>query len=85
MKIKGDSASLWGVKGQMNRIWHTKLSAFYLPLSSFNFSYLLISIVLRFELEVSLRMVAYGAHLGSLLAYADVSAVAALPDAVTLA
>ena len=44
-----------------------------------------ISIVLWLDLEVSLRVVAYGANLGSLLTYADVSAVAALPDAVALA
>ena len=45
----------------------------------------LLLIIFGFELEVSLRMVAYGAHLGSLLAYAHVAAVAALPDAVALA
>ena len=37
------------------------------------------------ELEVSLRMVAHGAHLGSLLALYDVTAVAALPDALVVA
>ena len=42
-------------------------------------------IVLGLELEVSLRMITYGTYLGSLLAYADVATVAALPDAVALA
>ena len=43
------------------------------------------SIVLGLELEVSLRMVAHGAHLGSLFAHHDVAAVAALPDALVVA
>ena len=42
-------------------------------------------IVLGLKLEVSLCMVAYGAYLGSLFAYADVATVAALPDAISIA
>ena len=42
-------------------------------------------IVLGAEFEVGLRMVAYGAYLWCFGAYYDVSAVAALPDAVAVA
>ena len=41
-------------------------------------------VVLCFEFEVALRMLADWAHFGCLLAYDDVSAVAAFPDAVAL-
>ena len=42
------------------------------------------SIIIRFKLEVVSRMIAYRANLGSLLTYYDMTAVAALPDAVTV-
>ena len=41
--------------------------------------------VLRLDLEVALRMVAHGTHFRRLLADDDMSAVAALPDDITLA
>ena len=41
-------------------------------------------VVLGLHLEVSLGMIAYGTHLGSLLADDDVTAVAALPDHVVV-
>ena len=43
------------------------------------------SIIVGDEFEEALGMVAYGAYLGSVLSHDDVSAVAALPDAVALA
>ena len=42
-------------------------------------------IVLRFDLEVCLRMVANGANFGCLFANTDMTTVAALPDAVAVA
>ena len=41
--------------------------------------------VLRLYLEIALRMVTRGTHLGCLLADDDMAAVAALPDHITLA
>ena len=43
------------------------------------------SIILRFNLEVALGMVAGGTNLGSFLAYHNMTTVAALPDDITLA
>ena len=42
-------------------------------------------IVFGLDFEITLRMSADGAQFGSLLAYDDMAAVAALPDAVALA
>ena len=42
------------------------------------------SVILGQNLEVGLRMVAYGAHLWGGLADDDMSAVGALPDGVTV-
>lgn len=42
------------------------------------------SIVLGLDLEVSLRMVAHGTYIGSLLAYDDMAAVGTLPDNVAV-
>ena len=44
-----------------------------------------LSVILSQNGEVSLRVVAYGADLGGLLADADVTAVTALPDGVAVA
>ena len=41
-------------------------------------------IILGLHLEISLRMRTHRAHLGSLLSYADVTAVSALPDGVAV-
>ena len=45
----------------------------------------ILSVILRANLEIALRMLTYGAYLGSLLAHHDMSAVAALPYGVALA
>ena len=42
------------------------------------------SMVVGFDLEVGLGMVADGTYLGSLLAYDDVTAVGTLPDDITV-